>query len=91
MIPTTRVLRMRIYPLWNDVRVSLTAAVERAHSDRARSGSKRLTRASFQSTFLCAGGVSTGYRPSRSMTMAQQPHLHKLAHYPLPSCPSPSA
>ena len=55
MIPTTRVLRMRIYPLWNDVRVSLTAAVERAHSDRARSGSKRLTRASFQSTFLCAG------------------------------------
>src|SRR5206468_2940995 len=40
---------------WNDARVGPTAAVERAHSDRARSGSTGLTRASFQPhTLVCA-------------------------------------
>ena len=32
---------------WNGTRVDLTAAVERAHSDRARSGSKGSTWVSF--------------------------------------------
>jgi len=32
---------------WNDTRVDPTAAVERAHSDRARSGSKGSARVSF--------------------------------------------
>ena len=42
-------------PSWNGTRVGPTAAVERAHSDRARSGSTGLTRASFQPhTLVCA-------------------------------------
>ena len=36
---------------WNGTRVGPTAAVERAHSDRARSGSKGSARVSFRSSF----------------------------------------
>jgi hypothetical protein len=56
---------------WNGTRVGPTAAVERAHSDRARSGSKRSARVSFQS-FVIVGALRARRAPGNSLSPSWQ-------------------
>jgi len=71
---------------WNGTRVGPTAAVERAHSDRARSGSKGSARVPFQSF------SSWGFREHRGPTRPPSPSLwnFSLPLWNFPPIPSPA-